>query len=81
MKKAETVKVYIEDEEGSEKMKYQDRTAKIIDISFNTSVELEDNPKTNFRYRLRFKDGEEPNLCFRRKELMSIDEAQLRSDL
>lgn len=74
MKKGDKVKVILDDEQTPDAKRFHGRTAEIIDIEFDDAGSVTGDSEDNFMYSLRFKDGEEPDIHFRRNDIMSLEE-------
>ena len=74
MKKGDKVKVILDDEQTPDTEKFHGRTAEIIDIQFDDAGSVTGDSEDNFIYSLRFENGEEPSIHFRRNDIMPLEE-------
>lgn len=54
-------------------MDYHGEEGKITDISFDDAASVTGNPEDNFMFKVELKDGEVPDIHFRRNDLKKID--------
>ena len=74
MKKGDKVKVILDDEQTPDTNQFHGRTAEIVDIEFDDAGSVTGDSEDNFMYSLRFEDGEEPEIHFRRNDIMLLEE-------
>lgn len=80
MKKGDKVKVILDDENTPDAMKFHGRTAEITEIEFDDAGSVTGDSKDNFMYSLKFKNGEEPNIHFRRNDIMPLEEYRKKTE-
>jgi hypothetical protein len=78
MKKGDEVKIVLDDEQTPDAEKYHGRKAEIVEIDFDDAGSVTGDSEDNFMYSLRFENGDEPEIHFRRNDIMTVEEYEER---
>jgi len=55
-------------------MEYHGQVGEIIDVSEDDAASVTGNPEDRYMYTVRFEDGEVPDIHFRRRDLVHLEE-------
>lgn len=67
----DTVRVILDQDDPDQQ--FHDRKGEIVDIAFDDAESVTGDSEDNFMYTVRFDDGEEPDVHFRRNDLVLIE--------
>lgn len=73
MQKGDEVKIVLDDENTPDSEKYHGKKAEIIDIDFDDAGTVTGDSKDNFMYALKLENGEEPDIHFRRNDIVPLE--------
>lgn len=78
MKKGDKVKIILDDEKTPDAEKFHGKEAEIVDIEFDDAGTVTGDSEDNFMFTLELENGEVPDIHFRRKDIMPIEEYKRR---
>jgi hypothetical protein len=73
MKKGDKVKIILDDENTPDSERYHGKTAEIVDIDFDDAGSVTGDSEDNFMFKLKLKNGEIPDIHFRRNDIMLLE--------
>ncbi len=74
MQVGDRIKVILDDEITPDSKKYHGREAVITDIDFDDAGMATGNPEDNFMLQLKFENGDEPDIHFRRNDVVRLED-------